>query len=152
MPRFSAAHLYKPETAAAAAALDDMSQIPTETPDSAERQYFDCLSKGLFMLPHCLECGRHHFYPRVLCPHCGADSLEWVPASGKGVVYATTTVRSKASVHNVCLVDLEEGPRLMSRVVDIDSMAVQIGLPVRARVDEVDGKPLLVFVSAEGQA
>lgn len=122
-----------------------MLHTPTETAESAERHYFDCLAKGQFVLPRCSDCGRHHFYPRLLCPHCGSATLAWVTASGKGVVYATTTVRGKSSTHNVCLVDLEEGPRMMSRIVDIDSTAVRIGARVRARVDEVDGKPLLVF-------
>ncbi|WP_409450615.1 Zn-ribbon domain-containing OB-fold protein [Aquabacterium sp. J223] len=101
----------------------------------------------MFELPKCTACERHHFYPRLVCPHCGADTLQWQPASGHGVVYSTTVVRRpNGGDYNVALVDLAEGPRLMTRVEDIAPEAVVIGLPVRARVVQQDGAPLLVFV------
>ena len=56
-------------------------------------------------------------------------------------------MRAKGGDYTVCLVDLEEGPRLMSRVVDMPVDAVRIGQRVRARIDVVDGAPLLVFVA-----
>lgn len=117
--------------------------------DSAEHHYFSMLREGRFVLPQCQACRRHHFYPRVVCPHCGSNELAWTDASGLGTVYSTTVVRSKHSAHNVCLVDLAEGPRLMSRVVDIEPDAVRIGMAVTARVDIVDDAPLLVFVAQE---
>ncbi len=55
----------------------------------------------------------------MMRPHCGSDSLEWVSPSRKGEVYSTTIVRNKTGDYTVCLIDLEEGLRLMSRVVDV---------------------------------
>lgn len=126
-----------------------MSHTSSEAAGSADREYFEFLADGQFMIPLCQACNRHHFFPRVICPHCGADSLRWVSPSGQGTVYATTTVRGKNGSHNVCLVDLDEGPRLMNTVVDTDSERVAIGLRVRARVARQDGQPLLVFSATE---
>ncbi|WP_454695614.1 Zn-ribbon domain-containing OB-fold protein [Achromobacter aegrifaciens] len=123
-----------------------MPQTANEPAPSAERHYFEQLAQGRFVIPLCQACARHHFYPRVVCPHCGSDALRWVEPSGEGVVYSTTVVRNKGGDYTVCLVDLDEGPRLMSRVVDMPVDAVTIGLRVRARVDAVEGAPLLVFV------
>ena len=124
-----------------------MPQTANEPASSAERHYFEQLAQGRFAIPQCQDCARHHFYPRVVCPHCGSDALRWVEPSGRGEVYSTTVVRAKGGDYTVCLVDLEEGPRLMSRVVDIPVDAVRIGQRVRARIDVVDGAPLLVFVA-----
>jgi uncharacterized OB-fold protein len=77
--------------------------------------------------------------------------LHWTEPSGLGEVYSTTIVRSKAGDYTVCLVDLAEGPRLMSRVVDVPPDAVRIGMTVQARIDTVDGEPLLVFVPQSGE-
>lgn len=124
-----------------------MPQTANEPASSAERHYFEQLAQGRFAIPQCQDCARHHFYPRVVCPHCGSDALRWVEPSGRGEVYSTTVVRAKGGDYTVCLVDLEEGPRLMSRVVDMPVDAVRIGQRVHARIDAVDGAPLLVFVA-----
>ena len=90
------------------------------------------------------------FYPRVAEPGTGAEDLEWVEASGRGTVAAVTVVRKKdlASSYNVVLVDLAEGPRMMSRVDDIAVDAVTVGMAVKARIVTEGDQPLLVFVPA----
>jgi uncharacterized OB-fold protein len=84
----------------------------------------------------------------VLCPHCGHGELDWVDASGQGTVYATTVIRRRPEQGppcNLCLVDLEEGVRLTSRVEGLAPEAVRIGMAVKARIAEEDGAPLVVF-------
>jgi uncharacterized OB-fold protein len=114
------------------------------------------LADGRFMLQQCDECKKHVFYPRVLCPHCGSPKLSWQPASGQGTVYSTTVVRRKPEQggdYNVALVDLHEGPRMMSRVDGISPHEVTIGMAVCAQiVDEPKKGKLLVFVLAQGGA
>ncbi len=114
------------------------------------------LADGRFMLQQCDECKKHVFYPRVLCPHCGSPKLSWQPASGQGTVYSTTVVRRKPEQggdYNVALVDLHEGPRMMSRVDGISPHEVAIGMAVRAQiVDEPKKGKLLVFTLAQGGA
>ena len=106
------------------------------------------LAEGRFMLQRSRSTGGHIFYPRVLEPGTGADDLEWVPASGEGIVYAVTVVRKKdpAESYNVVLVDLAEGPRLMSRVDGVPVDGVRIGMDVRAQIVTEGDAPLLVFV------
>ncbi|MEK7320946.1 MAG: OB-fold domain-containing protein [Pseudomonadota bacterium] len=115
---------------------------------SADAHYFQRLSEGVFEIPQCRDCGRHHFFPRVVCPHCGSVALQWAAPSGLGTVYSTTVVRKKEGDYNVCLVDLDEGPRMMSRVIGVDPGAVRIGHRVRAQVLRTGEDALLVFAPA----
>jgi len=109
--------------------------------------YLRFLGEGRFMIQRALESGRYVFYPRVAEPRTGG-ALEWIEASGLGTVYATTVQRSKppAPDTNVVLVDLDEGPRMMSRVDGIAPHEVTIGMRVRARIVSEDGDPFVVFV------
>jgi uncharacterized OB-fold protein len=117
----------------------------TETPP--QKAYFAYLAEGRFMLQRCRASGKHFFYPRVAEPVTGDRDLEWVPASGHGTVYATTVVRTKPpqQPYNVVLVDLDEGPRVMSRVEGMAAESVQIGMRVKARIGEQDGQAILLF-------
>lgn len=115
-----------------------------------EKEYFAHLAEGRFMLQRSRSSGQFFFYPRVAEPRTGARDLEWVQACGRGTVYATTVVRAKppALPSNVVLVDLEEGPRVMSRVEGLAPDAVRIGMPVQARIGAQDGRALLLFEPA----
>ncbi|MET0246432.1 MAG: OB-fold domain-containing protein [Sphingomonas sp.] len=115
-----------------------------------EAEWHAHLAAGRFMVQRSRSTGGHVFYPRVTEPVTGAEDLDWVEASGDGTVHAVTIVRRKdlAESYNVVLVDLAEGPRLMSRVDGIAVDEVRIGLPVRARIVNEGDKPLLVFVPA----
>lgn len=113
-----------------------------------QQAYFAHLAEGRFMIQRSRSTGEHVFYPRIAAPRTGAQDLEWVPASGRGTVYATTVmrVRPPAAPYNVCLVQLEEGPRMMSRVEGIDPQAVTVGMAVRARIAQgEDQQPVVVF-------
>jgi uncharacterized OB-fold protein len=125
--------------------------MPELRPD-ADYQAF--LREGRFMIQRSRASGRHVFYPRLAEPGSGAENLEWVEASGDGVVYSTTVVRNKPPTpdYNVALVELAEGPRMMSRVVGLEPQAVSIGLKVRARVIDLDGAPAVVFEPVRSRA
>ncbi len=106
------------------------------------------LAEGRFMIQRSASTGLHVFYPRVVMPCSGEADLEWVEASGEGTVYATTVTRRRAEKggdYNVALIDLAEGPRMMSRVVGIDPTEVTIGMKVQARIDELNGTPAVLF-------
>lgn len=108
------------------------------------------LAQGRFMIQRSRSTGGHVFYPRVAEPGTGTEDLEWVEASGEGTVHAVTIVRKKdpADSYNVVLVDLNEGPRLMSRVDGVPVEQVRIGMAVRASIVNEGDQPLLVFVPA----
>jgi uncharacterized OB-fold protein len=110
------------------------------------------LAQGRFMLQRCTGCASHVFFPRVLCPSCGDMRLDWVPASGRATVYSATVVRRKpqhGGDYNVVLVDLAEGPRMMSRVEGIAPDAVRIGSAVQARIASSQGELCVVFDPVE---
>ena len=120
---------------------------------ACDKRYFDALAQGRFEIPQCRDCGKFHFYPRVCCPHCGSQTLEWVAPSGAGTVYSVTIVRAREGAdYTVVLIDLDEGPRMMSRVVEVPVEEVRIGMKVHARIDVIDEGPLLVFVAKGGEA
>lgn len=113
------------------------------------------LDAGRFLIQHCGACGRHVYFPRESCPHCGGAALEWTTPSGNGAVYAVTTVRRRRADGgdlNVSVIDLDEGVRLMSRVDNLAPGAVRIGQRVKARVDVREGRGLVLFDAIEGGA
>jgi hypothetical protein len=120
----------------------------------AEAHYQAALNDGRFLIQRCNDCSRHVFYPRVVCPHCGGASLEWVEPKGTGVVYSTTTVRRKPDAggdYDVSLIDLDEGVRMMSRVEGVPPAEVRIGMRVRAKVVDNNGAGLVVFGAEEAK-
>lgn len=119
-----------------------------------DQEYEAFLAKGRFMIQRSRSSGAYVFYPRVAEPRTGAADLEWVEASGAGIVYSATVVRNKPPTpdYNVALIDLPEGVRMMSRVIGIVTDAVTIGMKVRAKVDTVDGVAAIVFEAVESGA
>jgi len=115
-----------------------------------EKEFFEHLASGRFMIQKSRSTGGHVYYPRMAEPGTGASDLEWVEASGRGTVYSTTVIRSKppAPDLNLALIDLAEGPRMMSRVDGIAPEAVTIGMPVTAKIVREGEQPMLVFVPA----
>jgi len=118
---------------------------------SAQTHYQAELDAGRFCIQRCPQCERHVFFPRELCPHCGAGALRWVKASGLGTVYAASTIHRKSDAggnYNVALIDLDEGVRMMSRVEGVAPEAVRIGQRVKAHVAQKDGRGLVLFQPA----
>lgn len=115
-----------------------------------EQEFFAYLEQGEFMLQRSRSSGNFLFYPRVAEPGTGAMDLEWVKASGAGTVYSTTVIRQKPpkTDYNLALIDLAEGPRMMSRVQNVLPDQVKIGMSVRALVIREDGRPVVVFEPA----
>jgi len=120
-------------------------------PDAEFRTH---LQQGRLMLLRSRASGHCFFYPRVLEPGTGNTDLEWVEASGRGTVYSVTIVRAKPpqTLYNVALVDLEEGPRMMTRIDGIAAERVQIGMPVQARIVVEDDLPFVTFVPIAAEA
>ena len=108
-----------------------MSDLRTGSPNATYAAY---CAKGELAYQVDVETGAAVFFPRVMAPGSGA-ALEWRVSKGVGTVYATTVVHTKGEApHNVALIDLDEGFRMMSRVEGIDPMEVKIGMRVRVRM------------------
>ncbi|CAB3707664.1 hypothetical protein LMG26690_03006 [Achromobacter animicus] len=126
----------------------------TDAPVGVEQTYFTSLAQGVWRVPRCGGCGLAVFYPRQICPQCGGGDFDWFEPSGRGVIHSTTTVRRPPEAggdYNVCLVDLEEGFRMMSRVEDAPATRPCIGDAVRAVV-RAHGDANRVVFSLDEQA
>ncbi len=116
--------------------------LPIIDPDSAP--YWSATQQHKLVIPRCLDCGKHHFYPRALCPHCHSDKLEWTEISGRGTVYSYIVANRpagpafKADIpYVVAVIDLAEGPRMMSNIVIDDPSKVKIGDAVQVCFEDV---------------
>lgn len=95
------------------------------------------MAAGRLRVQRCGACGSAVFEPRVFCPHCGEEALDWIDCSGDGSLYAFTIVRRKpdhGGDYGVALVDLAEGVRVMTRPLSLEGLA--IGMPVGVHVEE----------------
>ena len=122
--------------------------IPVATPVS--EPYWEGCRHGQLLLQRCTSCGSSQFYPRTLCSGCGAATLEWAPASGAGHVAAYTVVRRAITPafaarvpYVVAIVRLDEGPQMMSHIVDCEPEAVRVGAAVQVGFEDLDGEAAL---------
>ncbi len=110
--------------------------------------YKDYLGQGKFCIQRCDDCGRHVFYPRLICPGCGSAQLGWVETSGEATVYSTSVVRQRpdrGGDYNIVIVELAEGPKMLSRVEGLPPTEVAIGMAVRARIVSEAESTFVVF-------
>lgn len=116
-------------------------------------QYLRYLSEGQFKLQRSKRTGEYFYYPSAFGRHAASDELEWADVSGRGIVYSVTTVRrppKHGGDYNTSIVQLDEGPRMLTRVLGIEPDHVTIGMKVFARIekpvwDESATQPLVVF-------
>src|SRR5687768_14578177 len=72
-------------------------QRPVPHPDAMTEPYWAGVRAHQLLLPCCSDCGKYHFYPRSLCPHCASARLEWKQVSGTGTLYSYTIVNRAPS-------------------------------------------------------
>ena len=113
--------------------MSDRSDLPTVEDET--REYWDAALEGVLLLAHCNSCGRVHHYPRVQCPYCWSADLGTVPASGRATLYTYSTIYlndlapfKERLPYIAAVVDLEEGPRLMTNIVGCESSDLRIGM------------------------
>jgi hypothetical protein len=128
----------------------------TPSPDGLNAEFYAHLAAGALRLQRCDGCGRWRHPPRVLCGACSSERWSWQQVSGRGAIY-TWTVTHQALVppfaddlpYAVVVVELEEDPRLVTAMRDVDVHSLRIGLPVEARIVRVsDTVGLHYFVPA----
>jgi len=116
-------------------------------PDNAP--FVAAASEGRFLLPWCGDCGKAHWYPRAVCPHCLSSRTQWRPASGRGTVYSWSTMQRAEPPFTLAYVTLDEGPTMLTNLVDAPAGGWRIGLAVQVRfVPSDDGTPVAVFAPA----
>jgi len=128
--------------------------LPTIEDDT--RPFWDAARDGRFLVRRCNACGEVHHYPRSFCPSCWSDDVEWLEASGRATLYTWSTVHindlapfAERLPYVAAVVELEEGPKVMTNIVDSDGSDLTIGMPVQVRYREIaDGITVPVFATA----
>ncbi len=113
--------------------------LPAPGTNIENQPFWEGAAAGRLMLKFCQACGKYHYYPRALCPHCLSDQTEWRQVSGKGVVYSYSVMRRVPQPYALAYIALEEGVTMMSNVVDADLDALRIGMPVQVAFRKTDG-------------
>ncbi len=112
--------------------------LPTRAPhrNLETAAFWDGCAAGRLVLPRCDECGELIWYPRRMCPFCGSLAVTDTEVSGRGTVYTSTIIRRGAgpfrdvSPYVLAMVQLAEGPIMMTNLVDCDPEAVTVGQAV----------------------
>ncbi len=124
-------------------------QFPEITPETAP--FWDALRRHALELQHCVACGYVADHPRWVCPECLAEEFEWRAHPGTGTVqtfvwYLRPFHPTFTDVpYNVAIVDLDDGPHLISTVVGVDRERLAVGMRVQAAYEDGPERTVLVF-------
>ncbi len=123
---------------------------PQPTPDADSEMYWRGIQEGKLLLQHCPACGHVQFYQQAICRACGSDQLEHRAASGRGTVHSFSVVHrapgpafKQDTPYAVLLVELEEGPRMISAFVGPDPSVVTFDMAVELVCETADGGVVL---------
>ncbi|WP_419995822.1 Zn-ribbon domain-containing OB-fold protein [Streptomyces boninensis] len=124
-------------------------------PDAFTRPWWDAAADELLLLRRCRAdaCGRAHHYPREFCPHCWSEDVTWEEASGAAELYTWSVVHmndlppfGERVPYVAAVVELAEGPRMMTEVVDCAEADLRVGMPLRLAFRKGDEqRPVPVF-------
>ena len=122
--------------------MDLLGPIPVPTID--DREYWEACARDELVLQRCAECKAYRHLPRPMCPKCRSMRAEWVASKGEGTVHSYTIVHNpvgpalrEAVPYDIVLVEMDEGPRIISNMVDTPPSDVHIGMRVRVTFREV---------------
>ncbi|MGN6145537.1 MAG: Zn-ribbon domain-containing OB-fold protein [Mesorhizobium sp.] len=121
---------------------------PSPIPSPQTQQFWDAAAQKTFMVPKCRSCGKAHWYPRPFCPHCHSKDVALEPASGAASVYSFTVV-GKEQQQIVAYAQLDEGPIMLTSIVETDPATLSIGSRLEVTFDASEnGMPVPVFRGA----
>lgn len=118
-----------------------MSELPAPEPTPETLPYWTAAANGELQLPRCRSCRQFHFYPRGSCPHCHSIDLEWQAVSGSATLYSyVINYRPPAAFRDrgpmvIAVVELNEGPRMLTNIVGVDPEPEQLSLDMELIVD-----------------
>lgn len=113
--------------------------------DDDNRPFWEAVDRHELVLQRCGACELYLQPPRPMCPQCHSmDTLEWVPSTGRGEIYSYVNFTTDRMAYpamkvpySVVLVELEEGVRLVSNMIDLEPEEVEIGTPVEVAFDDI---------------
>ena len=109
---------------------------PAPVVNAETRPFWDATAEGKLLLPRCADCDTVIWYPRAFCPECGSFTISWFEATGRGTIYSFTINRRgqgdyRDLAYVVAYVELEEGPRVLTNIVDCDMEQLAVGQAVQ---------------------
>lgn len=117
---------------------------PIPKPDRDSEYYWAAARRRELVFQQCDDCERFRFYPRMVCPFCLSEKFQWRRSGGRGVVYSFTVIHRPPTPafrdrvpYVLALIDLPEGVRMMSNVIDCDPEDVRIGMSVQVTFEDV---------------
>ena len=117
---------------------------PIPRPTTTTRPFWDGLNERKVQIQRCEGCDTWVFYPRTRCPSCLSDQLIWREVSGRGVLYTYTLARQPTAPHfadetpqQLAVVELDEGVRMTSTLVNVEPSDIVIGMRLRPYFDQV---------------
>ena len=111
-----------------------MSQSPhfkNPTIDAESEYFWQGASERKFRLKTCNDCQKPHYHPRSHCPFCFSSNTQWIEAKGTGVVYSFSTMRRVETPYTIAYVELDEGPKILTNIVNAEPDKLQIGHAVK---------------------
>ena len=121
-------------------------QKPLPIPTPTSKPFWDGLRERKVRIQRCLDCARLIHYPRANCPSCLGDRLEWLEVPGTGILYTFTIARRPTAPQfqdevpqRIAVVELDEGPRLTTTLVNVDDADIKIGMRLKPVFEDVAG-------------
>jgi uncharacterized OB-fold protein len=112
--------------------------------DADSKEFWEGCHRHELLLQKCADCNSFYFQPGPICPQCFSTNVKWEKVSGKGTVYTYTVVRRALSPdwedvvpYTVGVIELAEGPRMVSNIVDCSPEDIKIGMPVQVTFDDI---------------
>jgi uncharacterized protein len=125
--------------------------LPRPLNPELTRPFWEAAKRHELVMPRCKTCDQLFFYPRSECPRCLGSDLEWVRVSGRGRLHSFTIINQPANAafrddvpYVYAVVQLIEGPRMISNLVECDVESVSVDMPVEAVFDDVTPEWTLV--------
>jgi len=120
-------------------------------------EFWKATKQHKLVIQECQECKARIFYPKKVCPECWSADLGWMEASGKGKVHTFTVMMDMVEPrfwedlpYVLAMVDLDEGIRMMTRIVDCDPESVQIDMAVEVVFQDITDECALPFFKPTG--
>jgi len=105
--------------------------------------YWDACHRHELLIQRCGACGTHQFYPRIFCTNCSSKTIDWVRTSGRGKILTWTVIRRAVSEayaadvpYVIALIELQEGPVMMSKVSRCEPESVCAGMAVEVSFED----------------
>jgi uncharacterized OB-fold protein len=112
-------------------------RTPIKAPqiDASTQAFWDGARRGVLRIKRCRACGAAHYYPRPFCPVCWSTDVDWIDTAGTGTLYTYSVVHvndlpsfRERVPYVVAIVELDEGPRMETNVVDCPLDELRVGM------------------------